>query len=69
MYCVCTYPSTLLKVVSYSDLNVLSISVMGSKKMLMGVGGWGGLYPVLFRIYGIYLTLQSPSIVDFTHLK
>ena len=41
---------------------VLSMSVMGLKKSLDGgwVGGWGELYPDLFGIFGIYLTLQSP---------
>ena len=43
----------LLKVVSYYDLSVLSMSVMGfhnNNKVLMGFGGWGELYPVLFWI-------------------
>ena len=34
---------TLLKVVGYYDLSVLSMSVMGlPKKVWMGVGGWVG---------------------------
>ena len=34
---------TLLKVVSYYDVSVLSMSVMGfQKKVWMGVGGWVG---------------------------
>ena len=38
---------TLLKVVGYYDLSVLSMSVMGfQKKVWMGVGGWGELYPI-----------------------
>ena len=40
MYSVCIY--TLLKVVSYYDLSVLSKSVMVSEKSLDGVGGWVG---------------------------
>ena len=36
---------TLLKVVSYYDLSVLSMSVMG---------GWGEPYPNLFWIFGIF---------------
>ena len=38
---------TLLKVVGYYDLNVLSMSVMGfqQKKFGWGVGGWGELLP------------------------
>ena len=49
---------TLLNVVSYYDLSVLFMSVMGvQKKVWMGVGGWGELYPSFF---GILLTLQSP---------
>ena len=57
---VCIY-STLLKVASYYDLSVLSMSVMGfHKKVWMGVGGWGELYPNLFWIFGNFLTLQRP---------
>ena len=43
---------TLLKCISYYDLSVLSVSVMG--------GGWGELYLVLFCIFVFFLTLQSP---------
>ena len=41
---------TLLKVVGYYDLSVLSMSVMGFKKKKFGwgVGGWGELYPSFF---------------------
>ena len=43
---------TLLKVVGYYNLSVLSMSVMGfQKKKKFGwgvVGGWGELYPRLF---------------------
>ena len=42
---------TLLKVVSYYDLIVLSMSVMGFKNSLDGLGE---LYPVLFWIFGIF---------------
>ena len=59
MYSVCT----LLKVVGYYDLSVLSMSVMGfNKKSLNGgwVGGWGELNPFFWGIIGIVLTLQSP---------
>ena len=43
---------TLLKVVGYYDLSVLSMSVMGfHKKVWMGVGGCGELYPILFGIF------------------
>ena len=48
----------LLKVVSYYDLCVLSMSGMGFKQK--SLGGWGVLYPVLFWIFGIFLTLQGP---------
>ena len=52
---------TLLKVVSYYDLSVLSMSVMGfQKKFAWWVGWWGELYPSLFWIFGIFLTVQSP---------
>ena len=48
VYSVCIY-----KVVSYYDLNVLSMSVMGfhNNNKLDGVGGWGELCPGLFRIF------------------
>ena len=43
---------TLLKVVGYYDLSVLSMSVMGfQKKFRRGVGGWGELYPSFFGIF------------------
>ena len=50
---------TLLKVVGYYDLSVLSMLVMGfQKKFGWGVvGGWGELYPIFF---GFFLTLQRP---------
>ena len=43
---------TLLIVVGYYDLSVLSMSVMGfQKKVWMGmIGGWGELYPSFFGI-------------------
>ena len=50
---------TLLKLVCYYDLNVLSMSVMGFQKKTLD-GGWGELYPVLFVIF---LTLQSPLVI------
>ena len=54
----CMY--ALLKVVGYNDLTVLSMSVMGFKKKFgWRVGGWGELYPNVFGIFGIFLTLQS----------
>ena len=39
-YVFCLY--TLLKVVSYCDFSVLSMSVMGFKKKKFGWGGWVG---------------------------
>ena len=36
---------TLLKVVSYYDLSVLSMSVMGFQNKVVG---WRELYPILF---------------------
>ena len=59
----CLYNYTLLKVVGYYDLSILSMSVMGfQKKSLYGVwvGGWSELYPIFVGICGIFLTLQSP---------
>ena len=51
----------LLKTIGYYDFSVLSVSVMGfQKKVCMGVSGWGELYPILFWIFVIFLTLQSP---------
>ena len=49
MYYVCIHPGTLLKVVSYYDLSVLSMTVMGfQKKFGRMVCGWGDLYPSFF---------------------
>ena len=43
---------SLLKVVSYNDLTILSMSVMGfQKKFGWGVGVLGELYPVVFWIF------------------
>ena len=44
---------TLLKVVGYYELSVLSMSVMSfqNKKFGWGVGGWSELYPILFWIF------------------
>ena len=42
---------TLLKFVSYYDLSVLSMSVMGLKKCLDGVGGCCQLHPVFFCFF------------------
>ena len=39
---------TLLKVVGYYNLSVLSMSVMGFQKKVWVVGGWGELYPSFF---------------------
>ena len=47
VYYIYIYIYTLLKVVGYYDLSVLSMSVMGFQKKLM-VGGWGELYPNFF---------------------
>ena len=58
MYSVCT----LLKVVSYYDLSVLSMSVMGFQKK---VGGWvGGVssVQVFLGFLQFFLTLQSPLL-------
>ena len=52
MYSVCIYIYTLIQVVSYYDLSVLSMSVMGFQKKKfgcgVGVGGWGEVYPRFF---------------------
>ena len=44
------YVYTLLKVVGYYDLSMLSMSVMGfqNQKVWMGMGGWGELYLSFF---------------------
>ena len=53
----------MLKVVTYYGVSVLSMSAMGFQKKFGwgggGVGGWGELYPILFSISEICLTLQS----------
>ena len=42
------YIYSLLKVVGYYDLSVLSMSAMGFPKEKVMVGGWGELYPIFF---------------------
>ena len=46
----------MLKVVGYYDLSVMSMSVMGfqKRKVSMGVGGWGELYPCFFLDFWIF---------------
>ena len=53
---------TLLRVVRYYDLSVLSMSVMGFQKKSLdgGLVGWVSFYPSFFWIFGIFLPLQSP---------
>ena len=54
---------TLLKVVSYNDLSVLSMSVMGfQKKNLMGVGGCCELYPSFFLDFWNLFNFAKPLI-------
>ena len=64
MCILCVY--TLLIVVNYYDLSVLSMSVMGFQTKKFGWGwvgtGWGELHPSLLWICGIFLTLQSPLL-------
>ena len=48
------YIYILLKVISYYDLRVLSMSVMSLKKIGWEVGGWSELYPSLIWIFGIF---------------
>ena len=52
---------TLLTVVSYYDLSVLSMSMMGFQKKIMG-DGWVGVSStqVYFGFIEFFLTLQSP---------
>ena len=49
---------SLLKVVGYYDLSVLSMSVMSYLQKSLDGGGWGELYPFVWDIS--FLTLQSP---------
>ena len=52
---------TLLKVVSYYDLSVLSMSVRGFQKSLDGGGGgWGELYPSSFWIFLEFFNFAKP---------
>ena len=57
-YTFCLY--TLIKVVSYYDLSVLSMSVMGFKKKVWMGGGWVRSIQVFLEIFLIFLILQSP---------
>ena len=52
----------LLKVVGYYDLTECSVHVIDGFQKKLGwgwVGGWGELYPSLFWIFIIFLTLKS----------
>ena len=52
---------TLLKVVGYYDLSVLSMSVMGLKKVWMGWVGGVSSIQVFFGFFEFVLTLQSSN--------
>ena len=55
---------TLLKVVSYYDLSVFSISVMGFQKIKKSLdGGVGGVSCIQFYFLFV-LTLQSPLVME-----
>ena len=52
---------TLLKAVSYYDLSVLSMSVMGfQKKVWMGLGGWGELYRIFVCGFLDFFNFEKP---------
>ena len=63
MYSVCIHHTcTVLNIVGYYDLSVLSMSVMGFQKKSLD-GGWvGGVrsIQVIFGFLDFFLTLQSP---------
>ena len=55
----CLY--ALLNLVSYYDLSVLSMSVMGfQKEKSLDGGGCGELYPSLFWIFGFFFNFSKP---------
>ena len=64
--------STLLKVVGYCDLSVLSMSVMGFQKkvwMEVGwVGGWGELYPFFCGDFLIFFNFANP-LIALSHVE
>ena len=61
---------TLLKVVGYYDLSVLSMLVRGfQKKCRRGVGGWVSGVSSIKKKIGIFLTLQSPLDFFFFFFK
>ena len=62
VYSVCIY--TLLKVVGYYELSVLSMmSVMSfQKKVWMGGGGWGDLYPSFLDFFNFAKPLSRQHI-------
>ena len=53
---------TLLKVVGYYDLSVLSMSVMGfkNKKFGWGVVGWGEVYPIFVGFLEFFKLCNCP---------
>ena len=62
---------SLLKVVGYYDLCVLSMSVVGFQKKKFGwrVGGWGELYPIFFKDFWNFVHLSNPlnSVQQMSH--
>ena len=56
---------TLLKVVGYYDLSVLSMSVMGfQKKFGWGVGGRGELYPIFVLYFCNFVNFAKPLTMN-----
>ena len=60
--CVFCLYYTLIKVVGYYDLSVLSMSVMGFQKVWMG-GGWGELDQFFFWIFRIFFNFAKPLML------
>ena len=58
---------TLLKVVSYYNLSVLSMSVMGLQKKKFGWGWVGGVSSIQV-FFGFFLTLQRPILRYLQHI-
>ena len=52
--------NTLLKVVGYYDLSVLSMSVMGVHKIKFVWGGWGELYPSFYLEFWNFVNFAKP---------
>ena len=66
---LCILSVYMIKVVSYYDLSVLSMSVIGFQKFGWGVGGWGEVYPSFFRIFFTFAKPLNPFYTIYAPVR